>query len=54
MGEHRPLQELCPPLLAERERNNLQEDVKAQPPEKKNRRYTVRLFGTNSLKEGAM
>jgi hypothetical protein len=35
-------------------RTSLRKKLKAQPPERKESRYTVTLFGTNSFKEGAM
>jgi hypothetical protein len=38
----------------EPERERGKKTLQAQPSEEKERRYTVRLFGTNSLKEGAV
>jgi hypothetical protein len=35
-------------------RTTCRKTLKAHPPERKERSYTIRLFGTNSLKEGGM
>jgi hypothetical protein len=53
VGEWSPQPEKISPTRG----NTVPEEKKtlqAQPSEKKERCYTVRLFGTNSLKEGAI